>query len=290
MKDLIHVKGKEISRNFIETSSGKIAYFETSGKTKPIILIHGNSCSKEFMMRQLDELGLKYKMIAIDLPGHGESDNARTPAKDYTVTGYACLVSEVIRKLNLEPVVVVGWSLGGEIAIEMMALFSNLLRGVVISGTSPIVRGKQGISEGYLASGLTPLLSKKEQFTDEDVIEYWSKGNIDLEKYPILARDCKRTHGLARKIMYDSLIHGEGVNEQEVVKTSPIPLGIIMGRKDHLINSNYIKSQNYANCLMIETIDGFHDCLWGNAKTFNKLLEEFVERIYSNKPTLSSIN
>jgi len=269
-----------ISRNFIETSSGRIAYFETFGKAKPIVLIHGNSCSKEFMIRQLNGLGLKYKMIAIDLPGHGESDNARTPAKNYTITGYANLVAEIIKKLNLESVVVVGWSLGGEIAIEMMELSSSLLKGVVISGTPPIVRSEQGISEGYLASDLAPLISKQEQYTDEDVIAYWSMESIDLDKYPILAQACKRTHGLARKIMFDAVVQGEGVNEKEVVKTSTIPLGIIMGINDHGVNNNYIKSLEYANCLMMETIDVSHNCLWGNAKTFNKLLDGFIAQIY----------
>lgn len=269
----------DVSKKFIETSSGRIAYFETPGTATPIMLIHGNSCSKEFMIRQLEGLGLKYKMIAIDLPGHGESDNAITPDKNYTVTGYANLISEIIRKLNLAPVVVVGWSLGGHIAIEIMEKAPELLKGVVITGTPPIVHNEQGISEGFLPSDLAPLISKQEQYSDDDVIAYWSQESVDLVKYPILAKDCKRTDGLARKIMSDSFIHGKGVNEQEVVKTSTIPLGIIMGQEDHGINNNYIKSLQYANCLMMETIEGCHDCLWGNAKTFNKLLEKFIEHL-----------
>lgn len=244
-----------LSKKFIQSTSGRIAYFETSGTAKPIVLIHGNSCSKEFMVRQLEGLGSKYKVIAMDLPGHGESDNARVPAKNYTITGYANLVAEIIQKLNLESVVVVGWSLGGEIAIEMMESFPSLLRGVVISGTPPIVRNQQGISEGYLPCDIAHLISKPEQYTDEDVIAYWSMESIDLERYPILAQACKRTHGLARKTMFDAVLKGEGVNEKQVVETSSIPLGIIMGVNDHGINNNYIKSLKYANCLMMETIE-----------------------------------
>ena len=85
--------------------------------------------------------------------------------------------------------------------------------------------------------------------------------SIDLEIYPILAQACKRTHDLAR--------------------TSPIPLGIIMGINDHGVNNNHIKSLEYANCLMMETIEGSHDCLWGNAKTFNKLLDDFIDQIHN---------
>ena len=118
---MVHnLKAHNLQKKFIATSAGRIAYYETSGSGRPILLIHGNSCSKEYMIRQLDGLGLKYKMIAIDLPGHGESSNALHAAENYTLTGYACVIAEIIRKLKLQPVVVIGWSLGGLIAREMM--------------------------------------------------------------------------------------------------------------------------------------------------------------------------
>src|SRR5687768_5387298 len=79
-----HLKEENLHKKFIETSAGKIAYYETSAKAGPILLIHGNSCAKEYMIKQLDGLGLTYRMIAIDLPGHGESSNALNPSENYT--------------------------------------------------------------------------------------------------------------------------------------------------------------------------------------------------------------
>jgi pimeloyl-ACP methyl ester carboxylesterase len=270
---------QDLQKKFLDTSAGRIAYFETSGEAGPIVLIHGNSCSKEFMIKQLDGLGLKYKMIAMDLPGHGESSNALHPAENYTLPGYAHLFAEMLRKLDLNSVIVVGWSLGGDVALELMARYPELLKGVVISGTPPVIRSEQGVSEGYFPSELVPLLAKSEQYTSEDVKAYWAEESIDLDKYPILAEACLRTHGLARSTMAYDAMNNEGINEKEIVRTSPIPLGIIMGANDGGVNNHYIQSLQYANCLMLETIGGLHDCQWSHPEDFNRLLDRFAERL-----------
>lgn len=274
----------DFQKKWIDTTVGRIAYFETSGIGDPIMLIHGNSCSKEFMIKQLDGLGAQYKMIALDLPGHGESDNALHPAENYTLAGYANVVAEVIQKLELEPVILVGWSLGGDVVLEVMATSPELLKGAVISGTPPVVRGPdgisaQGIQEGYLPFDLAYLVMKKEQFSQEDVKAYWSSESVDLDKYPILAEACQRTDGQARHTACQAILRGEGTNEQELVKTSLVPLGIIMGIDDHGVNNQYIQSLEYANCLMMETIGGFHDCQWSHPEDFNKRLVQFIDKL-----------
>jgi pimeloyl-ACP methyl ester carboxylesterase len=274
-----HLKEQDLQKKFLDTSAGRIAYFETSGEAGPVVLIHGNSCSKEFMIRQLDGLGLKYKMIALDLPGHGESSDALNPSENYTLTGYAHVVAEVIRKLYLKPVVLVGWSIGGDISLEMMGVAPELLKGVLISGAPPIVRSEQGIKEGYLPFDSVNLVSKLEQFTHEDVKAYWAHESIDLDKYPILAEACMRTHGLARYTMGNAFMRGEGINEKELVGISSVPLGIIMGADDFAVNNDYIQSLDYANCKMMKKIDGGHDCLWSHSMNFNQLLDDFAEQL-----------
>ena len=57
---------------FFDTSAGKIAYLDTKGSGFPIILVHGNSCSSAVFRKQIDTLKDKYRLIAVDLPGHGK--------------------------------------------------------------------------------------------------------------------------------------------------------------------------------------------------------------------------
>lgn len=277
---LIHsLKERDIQKKFLETSAGKIAYYETSGKAGPLLLIHGNSGSKEYMIRQIDGLGLKYKIIAIDLPGHGESSNALNPSENYTLTGYARLIAEVIRKLKLDPVVVVGWSLGGHIAFEMMAHNPELLKGVLVASVPAFTPSEQGLKDAYLPTYSTPLGSKLEPFTLEDVKAYITQGAIDLDRYRILAEASMRAHGLARFTMVSAVLKGEGVDERKVVETSSVPLGIILGEQEHAINNDYVKSLKYKNCLMMETLAGGHDCQWSHAEEFNTLTDTFIQKL-----------
>jgi pimeloyl-ACP methyl ester carboxylesterase len=68
------------------------------------------------------------RRIAIDLPGHGESD----PLPGVSVEEYAAVVAEFLIALECGPVVVIGHSLGGAIAIALAARHPALVRGLVL--------------------------------------------------------------------------------------------------------------------------------------------------------------
>ncbi|MCA0370354.1 MAG: alpha/beta hydrolase [Proteobacteria bacterium] len=272
------IRQEELHKKFLETSAGTIAYYETSGIGDTLFLIHGNSTSKEYMIRQLDALGTTYRMIALDLPGHGESENAQDPDGTYTLGGYAQLCAEVIEKLGLPPVIVVGWSLGGHIAVEMMAQNPGLLRGALIACAPPFTPSGECLKEAYLPTYSAPLSMKVEPFTLEDVKSYITQGVIDFDQYPLLAKAGMRAHGLARHTMVSAVLRGDGLDERATVESSPVPVGILMAKGEHAINNAYTASLNYANCVMMETIDGPHDCQWSHPQEFNKAIVKFVEK------------
>ena len=68
------------------------------------------------------------RMIAVDLPGHGESD----PLPGVNVEEYAAVVAEFLVALECGPVVVIGHSLGGAIALALAARHPALVRGLVL--------------------------------------------------------------------------------------------------------------------------------------------------------------
>ena len=108
----------------------------------PVLLIHGNSLSREVFRMQLGgALSAKYRLVALDLPGHGNSGNALNPSRTYTRPGLADAVIEVLGLLGLGEVVVVGWSLGGHIALQMASQFSGIpASGQINAGSSKILR------------------------------------------------------------------------------------------------------------------------------------------------------
>src|SRR5579872_1636260 len=71
--------------HFLQTSQGNIAYLDSGGDGFPVVLIHGNSCSSQVFQKQFTTFGPRYRLIAIDLPGHGKSDNALDPESAYNI-------------------------------------------------------------------------------------------------------------------------------------------------------------------------------------------------------------
>ena len=106
------------------TAGGQqIAYYESSGTGPAVMLIHGNSASSQtFKAQVMGKFGQKYRVVAMDLPGHGESDQAVAPEKTYHMPGYAAVVAGVAQKLGLTGGVFVGWSLGGHVVLEAHAV------------------------------------------------------------------------------------------------------------------------------------------------------------------------
>ena len=85
--------------------------------------------------RQLESrLGAQYRMIAIDLPGHGASSDAFDPDRTYGIEGLADLALEVLERLDIDDAVVVGASLGGWVGLQIIQTFPGLV-GLALTGT-----------------------------------------------------------------------------------------------------------------------------------------------------------
>lgn len=123
------------------TEAGRISYLESKNKeAKTIFLLHGNSACNEFFINQFLALGDQYHLIAVDLPGHGDSDNAIVPTDAYSFSGYARCINEIKIKLNISTASIVGWSLGGHCALEMLRVDPNGIDSILITGTPPLKR------------------------------------------------------------------------------------------------------------------------------------------------------
>jgi pimeloyl-ACP methyl ester carboxylesterase len=79
------------------------------------------------------EVAENHRLIAFDLPGHGQSSNAEDAMGSYTRPGLADAAIELLDKLGVAEAIVFGWSLGGHIGVEMMTRFPGM-RGLMISG------------------------------------------------------------------------------------------------------------------------------------------------------------
>src|SRR6516162_5215425 len=86
----------------LQIGAQRIAGYESPGTARAILLVHGNSSSSRVWQKQLEgPLGGKYRLIAIDLPGHGASSAPPNPEQDYSGAGYSACIAAVVRELEL---------------------------------------------------------------------------------------------------------------------------------------------------------------------------------------------
>lgn len=125
---------------WIEVRGASVAV-AASGTADPRSSSAGNSQSNRAFERQLDgALGRQFRLIAIDLPGHGESARAAEPAATYCLPGYAEVMVEVARTLGVSDGVFAGWSLGGQVVLEATGRLADAA-GFFIFGTGSDLRG-----------------------------------------------------------------------------------------------------------------------------------------------------
>src|SRR5215475_2918456 len=114
-------------KRMIKTSHGLLAVEEIGQGNLPVLLIHGNSSCRGVFRRQLEgRLAQMHRFIAFDLPGHGESSDAPDPARSYTRSGLADATLELLGELGVTEAVVLGWSLGGHLGIDMIPRFPGM--------------------------------------------------------------------------------------------------------------------------------------------------------------------
>lgn len=95
---------------------------------KTIVLIHAWSCDSRYWKYQIPYLENKYKLVVLDLAGHGHSGMDR---KNYTMESFGEDVAAVVRKSCKGKVVLVGHSIGGPVAVEAAKILGGRVLGIV---------------------------------------------------------------------------------------------------------------------------------------------------------------
>jgi pimeloyl-ACP methyl ester carboxylesterase len=100
----------------VNASDGVPIHYSVQGKgDTALVFVHCWSCDRTYWDNQVPEFSKNYRVVTIDLPGHGQSGQGR---KNWSIESFGDDVKTVVTKLDLKRVVLVGSSMGGPISLE----------------------------------------------------------------------------------------------------------------------------------------------------------------------------
>ena len=100
--------------------------------TETIVFLHGLGGSQSTWASVLGHFAEKYRVVAVDLPGHGASDKPSPASTNYSIPGLAAKIGELLEKLELSPAVLIGHSLGGATALQLALDRPKLVRALTL--------------------------------------------------------------------------------------------------------------------------------------------------------------
>src|SRR5579859_1374107 len=115
--------------NYVMRDGVRLAYVEAGTGTKSMLLVHGMQCNHIHMLEQLRYFSRRYRVVAVDLRGHGDSDK---PHSGYSNREFNDDLIALCATLGLKRPVAMGHSFGGSNLLHLAAEHPDFLGGLVI--------------------------------------------------------------------------------------------------------------------------------------------------------------
>jgi pimeloyl-ACP methyl ester carboxylesterase len=133
---------------------GARIHYKSYGKGKDaLVLIHGWTCNLDSWRDQIPDFAKRNRVIALDLPGHGQSDKPEIP---YTMDLFANAIDAVLRDAKVERAVLVGHSMGTPVARQFYRKYPQKTLAIVIvdGGLRPF--GTKEMRENFISMFRSP--------------------------------------------------------------------------------------------------------------------------------------
>lgn len=122
---------------FIRIDGFNIRYRDVGAAGPVLLCLHGIGGSLELWNRQIEGLSDRFRVIAIDLPGHGISDLGQQP---YDLPDFAALCWRFLDALGIDKVFIAGNSMGGAIALLMAGQNQDRTQKIILAGAASLGR------------------------------------------------------------------------------------------------------------------------------------------------------
>lgn len=216
---------------YTEFQNVKISFTDSKTGKAIIVLLHGYLETKEIWGEFATRLSEKFRVINIDLPGHGESD---LPQQKNTMEFMAGAVNKVLEKIDIDKCIMLGHSMGGYALMAFLENYPEKLSGFSLFHSAPFADSEEKKQNRNREIELVKK-GKKEQIYKTHFPKVFS--NTNQQKF---APQIQRAIDNALKMKPDAIIATlEGMKARkdrtEVLKNTNIPFLYFLGLHDNFI-------------------------------------------------------
>jgi len=261
---------------FHRYKGGRI-YYSDSGTGYPVILLHGYLESSEVWNGFEKRLAGSFRVISVDLPGHGHSDIF---GEAHTMEFMADVIKDLLDKLNIKKVFMTGHSLGGYVALAFLELYPGYLSGYCLFHSQPFADTPEAL-EKREREILIVKAGRKELMYTENVTRMFS--TLNLEKF---------SEALHRSKEIASQLPGEGIiavlkgmmqrpSRLSYMEEGRVPCLWILGKTDNYIPCDQIQAKvnmpENASVVVLKN-SGHMGFIEEEERSF-QLVKEFIENL-----------
>ena len=253
-----------------------IDYFKKGKDT--LVLIHGLGADKDTWLQLAKYLTKNYRIIALDLPGHGLS--TQDFSINYSVEVQAQCINELLRTLKIQQVHMIGSSMGGAIATKLTYMHPEIVSSLILIDSYGVFKTPSYVYELADELGYNPML---EINTKDDYKKMMSLAMIKPPFIPgfmldVLAEDMKERVELNKKIFNDT----DADNDQTpILSKIKKPSLVIWGAQDKVlhVDNAEVFNKELQNCSTVIIEETGHVSMVEKPKVVAKYITNFIHEI-----------
>lgn len=228
-----------------------------------VILIHGAVGDSRLYRYQLRHFGSKYRTIAVDLPGHGNSYTGVNPTLDDFINA----IEDVIAEEGIRSFVIIGHSMGGCVCLEAFRRRLKGMMGMVLVSTSAVLP---------ISKGLADIVERDDMNALADLIV----GTVFSKKVEILIGFARKgLHEMDRNVIKTDVELCRAMDYHATLADIDIPVLVVANRGDNVIScdSTIALAAGIKNARVAVFEHDGHVPFFENPNGFNEAVDAFLD-------------
>ena len=209
---------------------GRNIHYKVPGKGKCLVLLHGFLESLNIWNAFAGELSGEFKILTIDLPGHGSTEQF---GEAHTMELMADTVKAVLEHLQIQECVMIGHSMGGYVTLEFASKYPEYLKGIGLFHSSAYADSPEARQNRERTIELVK--SDRQGFIQSFIPDLFAQSN--RTKYSVEIEDLKKEASNVPKSAILAALAGmkERKDHQRTISIIDVPVLFIMGKEDQRI-------------------------------------------------------